>query len=250
MFPLISVVVPVYNSERYLHRCVDSIVSQTYPNVEILLIDDGSSDASPSICDAYAICNSRIKVLHKENGGVSTARNAGIDRAVGKYICFVDSDDFLPSDALAIFHKAVMCTDADLCVGAISGWETYVTSYELVSLQDAPRKVLELLVRNNSYSSLAKLFRMDILNQHGIRFNEKQTCSEDTIFNREYIAVIDRIVTIPDMVYVCDPSNPYSLSKRGHVCYAEYRINKLKSLEKICDRLAIDDTLKKQFLLL
>lgn len=92
---LISVVVPVYKAEDYLNRCIDSILSQTYRNIELILINDGSPDNCPSICDAYAIEHSRIKVIHKENEGVSVARNKGIEIAKGKYIAFVDSDDYI-----------------------------------------------------------------------------------------------------------------------------------------------------------
>lgn len=91
----ISVIVPVYNVEKYLARCVDSILAQTYGNLEIILVNDGSKDASGVICDDYAAADSRIRVIHKENGGLSSARNAGIDAAVGEYLAFVDSDDWI-----------------------------------------------------------------------------------------------------------------------------------------------------------
>ena len=95
---LISVIVPVYNVEAYLEKCVNSILHQTYENIEVILIDDGSTDNSGAICDALAADDSRIKVLHKSNGGVSSARNLGISVASGAYICFVDSDDWLDID--------------------------------------------------------------------------------------------------------------------------------------------------------
>lgn len=95
---LISVVVPVYNVEAYLEKCVNSILHQYYENIEVILIDDGSTDNSGAICDALAAADSRIKVLHKPNGGVSSARNLGISVASGAYICFVDSDDWLDID--------------------------------------------------------------------------------------------------------------------------------------------------------
>lgn len=95
---LISVIVPVYNVEKYLRRCVESIMSQTYKEIEILLIDDGSTDDSGRSCDDLAIKDRRIHVFHKENGGVSSARNLGIERACGDYICFVDSDDWIDID--------------------------------------------------------------------------------------------------------------------------------------------------------
>lgn len=96
--PLISVIVPVYNVEALLPRCIDSILNQTYKNLEVLLVDDGSRDASGKICDDYALRDSRLRVFHKENGGQSTARNLGLDAATGEYITFVDSDDWLEAD--------------------------------------------------------------------------------------------------------------------------------------------------------
>lgn len=95
----ISVIVPVYNVEDYLARCVDSILAQTYSNLEVILVDDGAKDSSGAICDAYAAKDSRVKVIHKENGGLSSARNAGLEIAAGKYIAFVDSDDWIEPDA-------------------------------------------------------------------------------------------------------------------------------------------------------
>ena len=100
MIRLISVVVPVYNVEDVLHFCIDSILNQTYSDFELLLVDDGSTDKSGDICDQYARKDTRIRVFHKENGGVSSARNLGIDNANGEYICFIDSDDYVNSEFL------------------------------------------------------------------------------------------------------------------------------------------------------
>lgn len=109
MNPLISVIVPIYNVEKYLARCVDSIVNQTYKNLEIILVDDGSPDRCPQMCDDYAKKDSRIKVVHKKNGGLSDARNAGMAVATGEYISFIDSDDYVSDDffecLLAVMNK-------------------------------------------------------------------------------------------------------------------------------------------------
>lgn len=100
MDPKVTIIVPVYNVEKYLRRCVDSLLSQTYSNIEIILVDDGSPDGSPDICDEYAQKESSIKVVHKKNGGLSSARNAGIEAASGDYLTFVDSDDWIASDTI------------------------------------------------------------------------------------------------------------------------------------------------------
>ena len=95
MKPLISIIVPVYNVEQYIQRCLNSIINQTYKNLEIILVDDGSPDQCPQICDDYAAKDSRIMVIHKKNGGLSDARNAGLLTSAGEYVAFIDSDDFI-----------------------------------------------------------------------------------------------------------------------------------------------------------
>ncbi len=114
--PVISVIVPVYNVEKYLERCVDSIVAQTFREIEILLVDDGSTDGSGALCDRYLERDSRIRVLHKTNGGLSDARNAGIDMAKGTYCAFVDSDDFITENMLQVLYEQMIAAGADLSV--------------------------------------------------------------------------------------------------------------------------------------
>ena len=116
MHDLISVIIPVYNVEEYLCRCVDSVLDQTYRNTEILLVDDGSPDNCPAICDEYARQDARVRVLHQENKGLSGARNAGIDVAKGQWLAFVDSDDYLAPDFLERLLEACERTGSDLSV--------------------------------------------------------------------------------------------------------------------------------------
>ena len=117
--PVISVIVPVYNTEKFLSRCLDSIINQTYTALDIILIDDGSTDNSGAICDAYAAKDSRIRVFHKENGGVSTARNLGVEKAMDSpttYLSFVDSDDWIELDMLEILVKTIAENNADMVI--------------------------------------------------------------------------------------------------------------------------------------
>ena len=114
---MISVIVPVYKVEPYLHKCLDSILSQTYQNLEIILVDDGSPDRCGAICDEYAQKDPRVKVIHKENGGIATARNAGMRIAAGDYWMFVDSDDWLEADAISNLYQLLAEYNADLAIG-------------------------------------------------------------------------------------------------------------------------------------
>lgn len=102
---LVSVIVPVYNVEQYLEKCIDSIINQTYKNLEIILIDDGSTDSSGKICDSYAARDKRIKVIHQENGGLAVVRNIGVSAASGEYIMFVDSDDYIDTEIVQFLYE-------------------------------------------------------------------------------------------------------------------------------------------------
>ncbi len=114
MKPLISIIIPVYNVEQYLHRCVDSVLNQTYKNLEIILVNDGSPDNCPFICDEYAKKDKRIIVVHKENGGLSSARNAGLEIVQGEYISFIDSDDWIHENYIEILYKNLHEKKADI----------------------------------------------------------------------------------------------------------------------------------------
>ena len=115
-YPKISVIVPVYKAEKYLHRCIDSILNQTFTDIEVLLIDDGSPDRSGQICDEYAKKDSRVRVFHKENGGVSSARQCGLDNALGQYIIHVDPDDWIEHNMMNdLFYKAIL-SNADMVI--------------------------------------------------------------------------------------------------------------------------------------
>ena len=116
--PEISIIVPIYNVEQYLKRCVDSILAQTFKDFELILVDDGSPDSCPFICDEYARIDSRIKVIHKANGGPSDARNAGLEMAMGNYIAFVDSDDWIASDTYEYLYELIKKNKADVVSGS------------------------------------------------------------------------------------------------------------------------------------
>ncbi len=121
---LLSIIVPVYNVEKYLARCVDSLLAQTYENLEIILVDDGATDGSGAICDAYGAKDSRVKVIHKANGGLSSARNAGLEAAAGEYITFVDSDDWIEADGYAHLMELMdRCQVKMVCGGNYNAYD-------------------------------------------------------------------------------------------------------------------------------
>lgn len=129
-YPLISIIVPIYKVEPYLRRCLDSIVNQTYTNLEIILVDDGSPDNCPQICDEYAAKDNRIVVIHKENGGLSDARNAGLDICRGEYVSFVDSDDWVADIYIEVMLKAIKDNMATMAITDFSRTsQTFSTSY-------------------------------------------------------------------------------------------------------------------------
>ena len=164
--PLVSVIVPVYKAEKYLHKCVDSLLAQTMTDFEVLLINDGSPDRSGAICDEYAAKDSRIRVFHKENGGVSSARNLGILESQGKYITFVDSDDWLSPCYLADFELDIVSNFSNfIIIQGIRQFDPYKRLYielfsyknELLDLKkDSDLVDYNLLLRNGC--PVAKIF--------------------------------------------------------------------------------------------
>lgn len=207
---LISVIVPIYKVQDYLDECVESIINQTYSNIEIILVDDGSPDECPNMCDAWAKKDSRIRVVHKKNGGLSSARNAGIDVANGEYICFVDSDDFICKDALENLYNRIK---DDATVGITSGMiyryqdgctsnfkDVWLCSVEKVI--PASEFLLETMSQKTSYTVWNKLYRREVVGN--TRFREGRN-NEDTLFmydlGKNITSMNVCMVEIPQYVY-------------------------------------------------
>lgn len=181
---LVSVIVPIYGTEKYLPRCIDSIIRQSYSNIEIILIDDQSPDSCPEICDGYAENDARVVVIHQENKGVSGARNAGLRRASGEYITFVDSDDELLPDAITILLQDAKRHDADI-VSALytiierdAGVSSDCGNGEVTVYRDDSSLLLSL--RGYVQTSVGKLFKTSFIN--GVSFEEGKNNSEDAFF--------------------------------------------------------------------
>lgn len=231
---MISVIVPVYNTEKYLHRCIDSVLAQTFPDFELLLIDDGSTDSSGAICDEYAAKDGRVRVFHKENGGVSSARNLGLDNAQGEWITFVDSDDYLESQYLQRFDINNANVDFHCAHIQVEGWD----EWQSIPLKDKiwddfPKFLTENLRRLNF--PFAKLFRLSIIRRENIRFDVQIRYGEDTLFVYSYLcnANCAQSYSFDLYHYVCENSN--SLSKKHYEWEIyEYTLNRICSqIEKL-----------------
>lgn len=207
---MISVIVPVYKAEKYLHRCIDSILTQSYTDFELLLIDDGSPDNCGGICDDYAAQDSRIRVFHKENGGVSAARNLGIEKSRGEWITFIDADDYVHPDFLSSLY---CCHDADIIVGSFQlvgtdeKWDSVLDEH-YYDKDSFVEKVIEFALTIHYHTPWAKLFRREIIANNHLCFDEKMHSSEDWLFVLNYLIHTQSLRT---------SSSPYYFYERGNV---------------------------------
>ncbi len=207
----VSIIVPVYNAQDTIHRCVDSILNQEYSDFELILVNDGSKDLSGSICDEYATRDARVTVIHKENTGVSDTRNVGIEAAEGEYLQFVDADDWITADATKLMVREATGRNCELVItdfyrvvgkrashkGSIKE-EGEMTRAELAEhMKDNPADFYYGVLWN-------KLFRKDIIIRHRIRMDENVSWCEDFLFNLEYLLHVNKvyILTVPVYYYL------------------------------------------------
>lgn len=197
--PKVSIIVPVYKAEKYLHRCVDSILSQSFINWELILVDDGSPDRSGAICDEYAQKDDRIRVIHKENGGVSSARNVALGRIIGKWLTFVDSDDCLYPNALQRWVEVAEQNTLDLIQCHFN------REYKEGQVEGEATEVLTAAQYADSENYLTcvwgTLFKSSIVKEHSLRFDEKVRLGEDQIFLLSHMQHCKRIQRIGDVLY-------------------------------------------------
>ncbi len=208
---MVSVIVPVYQAEKYLKYCVESLEKQTYQNIEIILIDDGSTDKSGNLCDQYAKNNSKIQVIHKKNSGVSAARNSGIQASKGKYILFVDSDDYVESDYIfnmvAAKEKYLIYDNIWCNIQTVSGYK-----YENCKPNYLYEKDYSVYKKNNimtlhqmwvDASPCNKLYNVQIIKENNILFDENLSLGEDWMFNLKYLDCVqdDNIFIINKPLY-------------------------------------------------
>lgn len=212
---LVSIIVPVYNSEKYLRQCIESIISQTYKNIEIILIDDGSTDKSGKICEEYGSKDKRIKVIHTENNGPSTARNKGIENSKGEFMFFVDADDFIENKAISLLIENYNQYKADIIVGDFkrieddnisgSGHDRFFSGSRLLTKQDIIDYTRYYLKKPNRFplftQSWGMLFKTSIIKDNNIFFNADLRTFEDMVFNFEYLKYTNKLFFLKEALY-------------------------------------------------
>lgn len=248
---LITIIVPIYNAQNTLKKCIDSILVQTYTNFELILIDDGCEDNSGTICDEYVARDSRIRVFHKENGGVSSARNLGLYNAKGEWICFIDSDDWVAKEYLQNLMSHAVGHDL-------------VISYAYVIYKDRIEKERYpvLSVKKGTFEKLfvtnaldwhtspwGKLFKASIIREKMIQFPEGMPIGEDAHFLYEYMLHCVSIFVSDDTDYFYNAENEGTLTKKAYSIQAEFKIlntifditNQLIEKERIYNQIALSN---------
>lgn len=223
----ISAIVPIYKVEQYLNRCIDSIINQTYTNLEIILVDDGSPDNCPKICDEYAKVDDRIKVIHKENGGLSDARNAGLNVATGDYIGFIDSDDWVHKDMYKILYKIMMEEKSDIVECNAKKINKYLDDMEVnldfKSFNYNKEESIEALISENTVQQTVwnKLYKKDVI--ENILF-EKGKFHEDEFWTYQIFHRCDKLVHVDIDLY-------YYFQREDSIMGESYSINRLDAIQ-------------------
>lgn len=234
--PLISVIVPVYNVEEYLDKCVESIVNQTYKNLEILLVDDGSPDKCPEMCDEWAKRDNRIKVVHKQNGGLSSARNVGLDNCTGEYVGFIDSDDWIDLKFFETLYNNLIEDDADISVVGV--WKVFETGMKSQTEKFTRRsftgeETLEnfLYMRNNLAGGVTdKIFKIELFD--GVRF-PLGLIAEDRYVHAVIYSKINKLAFDPTPMY-------YYLTRENSICTSDlnpHTFDRIEIVKMICEYL-------------
>lgn len=225
---LISIIVPVYNVEKYLRQCLDSVLAQTYQNIEVILVDDGSKDSSGAICEEYAQAYDNILVIHKENAGLGMARNTGLEHATGEYVTFLDSDDWIEPDMVEQLYAGLVNNHVDMCKSGFRrvtdqkeirfsrGYENVCFPAEKARLELLPRMIGSSPTEHDSIEMCvcASIYRMSIIRDRKLRFpSERVLISEDLVFNIDFMQYASGACTISYVGYNYR-INPNSLSTK------------------------------------
>ncbi|WP_019242603.1 MULTISPECIES: glycosyltransferase family 2 protein [Bacillus] len=236
MDELISVIVPIYNVEKYLKRCVDSILNQTYGNIEVILVDDGSIDQSSKICDEYAELDQRIRVIHQKNQGLSAARNCGIDFAKGNFIAFVDSDDSIHEQMYEILHRNIKKYNADISICNYNrGYKNFNNENNINKMKESIivcNKIESMMNMNNSLGEITivawnKLYRKGLF--ENIRFKVGKIHEDEFIIHR----LLEKVTSV---VYTSLPLYNY-MQRDSSITRKKFNIKRLDVFEALEDRM-------------
>lgn len=244
MTPKVSVVLPVYNVEKYLERCINSIVEQTYTDIEIILVDDGSPDNSPEICDQYAQRDSRVKVLHKPNGGLSDARNAGLEIALGEFIMFIDSDDYVEPHMIESLINIIRNEESDVVIFGF--FADFVDCYEKLlstritcpvnghyiysTFKDIPIDGDMVGLFGYAWN---KLYTVDVIKSNNMKFTKNISLVEDILFNGPLLMKCEKITFVhePFVHYMQRPR--MTLGNKFYDNYFNLKLMAIGSVEKL-----------------
>ena len=251
---LISIIVPVYNTEMYVSKCIESILSQTYKNFELILVNDGSTDNSIFICNSYAIKDNRVNLINKENEGVSKARNTGIENATGKYITFVDSDDYISPNYLEVLINSIEETKADLAIcnyNRLYGTGTILPSgFAYKDFSCDTDSVRELFIYNDKQfvlTAVVRLYSLELIKKNNISFHEDMSYGEDYIFQLQYAMHSKKVsFLVSNVLYHRAEDNSFSLSKQSNRLSGETH-NKINT--RLLDVIQRDNNLTRYVLL-
>ena len=227
MSPLVSIIVPVYNAQSSITKCVESILNQTEKNFEVILVDDGSEDSSLKICTDFCNANARIKVIHQENSGVSTARNAGINIAGGEWITFIDSDDYVGSSYLQDLIAAQKQNDADIAVAGYTIVNEKLGKIERRKAVNTCMGIRQFVEKIDEWEGFfngpfAKLFRSSIVHKNGISFPANVHIGEDKIFCSEYLNYCKRLSFTDSTEYFYVVGNVGTLSSKKNLLVPKF----------------------------
>lgn len=247
-----SVIVPVYNAERTLHRCVDSLLAQHYPFAQIILINDGSKDSSGVICAEYASHEPNVVYISKPNGGVSSARNAGLDAAEGEYVTFVDSDDFVCENYFAKLDQILDIHPADYVVfsyritdGAGED-ECKHTLFHGATKESALPIICEFIYKKTLNQPWNKVYHRRIIEQYGVQFHRDLSIGEDRLFNIEYAVRCNSIYVSDEVLYVVSTENQSSLSRARRTDLDQQFQRLDKATSEVIERAELNDECRRQ----
>lgn len=237
--PKISVIVPVYNVKKYLSRCIDSILAQTFTDFELLLIDDGSKDNSGKICDEYAKNDCRIRVFHKKNGGVSSARNVGIDNSVGEWIVFADADDYFTPTAFASFSKFLDLHYDFILFNAMKRKGRLTKTMFNYTNCEKPK-----FFKLKGHAVWGHLFRKNLICSNKLYFNEKLAYSEDIVFLYKYLLCSKYNYACEDIVYIYRINEDSACASHNGLRIAQNQFLAAKDIKNITYRISKTNVIK------